>query len=183
MLEWFVLRTLWQQEQRAERELNNQNVKTFLPMARTERRRASDGLLTAKVHPLFPRYLFVQLRWEEHKPIMFTRGVHSFVGYYPGMDKAPVVRKGVIKELRSRLEEVLGRDVIVFGRPEKVEPGMIARILWGPFTGHLGLVESIDDDDRAKLILELFGVKTPIKLPRDILTREGVTRISLPVAA
>ena len=183
MLEWFVLRTHYQQEKRAHFEFQKQGIKSFFPLARTEYRRKSDGLLLAKVEPLFPRYLFVQIRWEDRRPVMYTRGIKEFVGWAPYMDKAPVVPKPVIRELKSRLEEVLGLDVLILDRPEHIAPGDVVRILCGPFRDHLAPVKSFCGD-RVELLLNLFGVITPVKLPKDILSkgREGVSRISLKAA-
>lgn len=167
MLEWFVVRTHYQQEHRAARELQQQRFKVFLPLMRTEHRDKT-GLLRAKLAPLFKRYLFIQLHWHKHNPILSTRGVQSFVGFTEGMEKAPHVPKPVIHELKSRLEEVNGRDVVNFSRPKEIEPNMLVQILFGPYRNRTAPVQAVDGD-AVDVLLKFAGVTKPVRLHRENL--------------
>lgn len=144
------------EEKRFHFSLVNQRIKSFLPLGRYEHRRVSDGLLVAKVSPLFPRYLFVQTRWQDRRPVMATRGFKEFVGWAPGQDKPPYVPNIVIRELKSRLQEILGLDVLLLHRPKEIEPGIMVQILFGPFRDHVAKVQAVHDS-RVEVLLSLFG--------------------------
>jgi len=157
MLEWFVLRTHYQEERRACLDLHRQGIKSFLPLARFEQRRKSDGLLCAKIQPLFPRYLFVQIRWADRRPVLHTRGIKSFVGWtIDGSLKPPAVPKSEIKELKSRLQEIFGLDVVLMSRPKDIVPDTMVYMLFGPFRDHVAKVQAVHGS-RAEVVLSLFG--------------------------
>lgn len=167
MLEWFVLRTAFQREQRACLELSHQSIRTFLPLARTEHRRL-DGLLVAKLRPLFTGYAFVFMDWLHRYPVLSTVGVKGFVGYIDGMPKPPSVSREDIKELRQRLEEIGGRAVVNLSRLKPIEPGMMAQILFGPYRDHIAKVQAVDGS-RVMVLLKFAGVDVPTRLPKDCL--------------
>lgn len=165
MKEWFVIKTHFQQERRANRELLQQRLETLLLLARTEHRNQS-GTLIARITPLFSTYLFVKLDWRKSRhQIMATRGVKTFVGYLDGMEKAPVVDPLDIEELKSRVENY----VINLSRPHKeIEPGVMVQILFGPFRDQVASVQAIHGS-RVEILLQLLGSTTPMTLPRECL--------------
>ena len=171
--EWFVLRTKYAQEKRAQRELTNQGLTTFLPL-RIIHRRATDGHKIAERIPLFGRYIFARLSWRLHcGSVMSTRGVQSFVGYQPGLGaKAPVVPYTVIRELKNRLVEINGYPVIIEERspkPVEIHPDMMVRILFGPFRDHVVKVKGVRRE-RAEVLIGLLGKTFSYRLPREHLT-------------
>lgn len=168
-MDWFVLRTEYNQEDRAARGLESQGLKTFLPIARTEYRRKRDGLLMARRSPVFRMYLFAQINWHRRYSVLATRGVKSFVGYQDGMEKAPFVPDDVMEELMSRMEELFG-DNVTSSRPLKdLQPGQMVEILCGPYRERSAIVHSVAGS-RVRILLEAIGgMEVPVSLPKDIL--------------
>lgn len=141
----------------------------MLPLARILKRRA-DGLLIARIRPLFTGYLFVGViegkRWQ---PIMSTFGVAGFVGYQPGQYQPPKVRSGDIAELRERIESVGGLFQMGLSRPQDIKPGLLVRVLFGPFRDQIAKVET-DHGARVKVLLQAAGVLSNVKLAKECLT-------------
>lgn len=157
MLEWFVLRTHFQQDKIADRNLTNQRIKTLFLQSRKEIRTKA-GDLQIRIAPYFPGYLFAYADWNKTSgSILSTRGVKSVVGYLDGMSKPPSVPKADIAELQSRVEEIVFRKVINLSRPTKqIECGDLVKVLWGPFRDQVAPVQAIDGS-RVDLLLSLFG--------------------------
>ena len=166
-----MLRTHAQEEHRADRELRNQGFKTFLPIARHVR--TVDGRNVVSILPLFPRYLFIKIRWSLHKPVTNTKGVKNFVGLYDNTMKAPVVRDHIIKELMSRQEEVCGRMVINIDRPLRIQEGDLVSVLFGPFKGQTTCVTSIEDNHITAPV-NLFGKQFLKTFQREALERLSI---------
>lgn len=167
---WYVLRTQFQQEERAARELGNQGFETFLPLARVESRRARDGLLLAKVKPLFTTYLFVNFdhqvqRWHA---ILSTAGIKTFIGYKEGHDLPSAIPESDMRELRTRLQEVGGIFPLNLSRPKYITAGTIVRVLFGPFRDQAATVQ-VDHGTRVEVLLRFAGALRNARLPKDCL--------------
>ena len=166
--EWFVLRTHGQEEARADRELRNQGFKTFLPIARHVKH--VGGRKIVYIGPLFPRYLFIKIKWSLRKPVVSTKGVKNFVGYYESSQKAPVVRDYIIRDLQARQEEVCGRLVINVDKPLILQEGDLVSVLFGPFKGQTSEVTAVHDN-KIDIVVNLFGKQFPKTLQREALER------------
>lgn len=164
--EWFILRTHAQEEHRADRELRNQGFKTFLPLARYVEYKGTREI--AHIIPLFSRYLFIKIKWSLRKPVVNTKGVKNFVGYYEDSMKAPVVRDYIIKEIQARQEEVYGRLVINLDKPLIFQEGDLVSILFGPFKGQTSQVTAVHTS-KIEVMVNMFGKQFSKTLQREAL--------------
>jgi transcriptional antiterminator RfaH len=108
--------------------------------------------------PLFPRYLFVQIdmasqRW---RLINSTRGV---CGLVCNGDRPATLPDLILNELHSREDH---RGFIVPDARPRFRPGDKVRILDGVFAACLGLYESMTDQERVAVLLDLLGRKVRI---------------------
>lgn len=171
LFDWYVIRTHYAQEDRAQLNLTRQEYETILPQARVLKRRAN-GLLIERIRPLFTGYLFVGVvlgkRWQ---PIASTYGVAGFVGYCPGHATPPKVKNADIEELRRRIEEAGGYFHMGLSRPQDIRPDMMVRVLFGPFRDQTAKVK-VDCGSRVQVLLQAVGAwsNVPIKLPKECLT-------------
>jgi len=169
MLSWFVVRAQYAQEERAQQHLQRQDYQTLLPLARTESRRA-DGLLVARTRPLFGCYMFVGVEEDQRwQPIASTTGVTSFVGWFPGMACPPKVDHRDMHELRTRIHEAGGIFQLGLTRPQDIRPGLLVRILFGPFRDQSALVQT-DCGSRVEVLLRYAGAMSRLRLPKELLT-------------
>lgn len=168
-VEWYVIRTHYAQEERADLELRNQGWQTKLPLARYEYRQRN-GNLIERIRPLFRSYLFVAFDVYEDRwgPIVNTKGVVTFVGYRLGMDRPPAVPEKDMQELNDRLSQCGGVLPLGISRPMEIEPGMMVRILFGPFRDQTALAQA-RCGSRVEVLLRFAGAYRPVKLHRDNL--------------
>jgi transcriptional antiterminator RfaH len=145
---WFLVRTQPGRELTAEFQLERQGYRTFLPKVLKTVRHARR--LTTKVSAFFPGYLFIELdlareRW---RSINGTFGVSHLVmrGETPA-----VAPKGVV-------EDLIGcSDALGLHRPPSPRAGERVRILAGPFSNQIAVVQRLDGSGRVRLLLEAMG--------------------------
>lgn len=159
-LNWYVVETHPCAEAKAEAHLRRQGFQTYLPRYRKQRRHARrcEEILA----PLFPRYLFVAMdtarqRW---RAVQSTLGVRRLVSF--GASPAPM-RDSVIHEIRSREAE---DGLIRFAPQTGFTPGEAVRVANGLLESQLGFFESITDNERVAVLLDILGRKTRVVLHR-----------------
>ncbi|HYM33002.1 MAG TPA: transcriptional activator RfaH [Candidatus Cybelea sp.] len=164
MIRWFVVQTQANAEARACRHLNEQGFATYLPRYLKQRRHARRTERVAR--PLFPRYLFVAFdpqaaRW---------RAVHSTVGVsrLVGRGEVPTpVPDAVVAALRAR-EDAEG----FFPVDQRIRfaVGEAVRIVSGAFADAVGRFQSMDDDARVVVLLDLLGRQVKATVSMDAVT-------------
>jgi len=145
MINWFVVQTHSRQEARAAIELARQEFHTYLPILHSK--------------PMFPRYLFVRFNREMDNwgVIRSTRGCIDLLrnGFLP-----IAVREEVIETIRSYMPPIDHTE------PHKFITGEVICVTDGAFTGFQGLFVS-DHKERVKCLLEIFGGKREVEIPRE----------------
>lgn len=156
---WFVVHTHPRAEDTALRHLTRQGFVAFLPQYLKRRRHArrTDWVRA----PLFPRYLFVAMgaavtRW---RAISSTVGVSHLVCH--GETPAPVP-PGIVEDIQGRIAE----DGLIPMAPEvPFRSGDAVRVTAGALAEQIGLFDSVTDDERVILLLDLLGRQVKVKLP------------------
>lgn len=167
MLNWYVVHTLPRAETRAQWHLGNQGFPTFLPRYLKSRRHARQ--ITKVASPLFPRYLFVQVDCERMpwRSINGTFGVSRLVS--DGDLPVPVPAM-LIDEIRAR-EDAAG--YIRVGRDLHCKIGDPVRITEGPLCDLVGLFESLSDEERVTLLVNLLGRDVRVEISISAVTCSG----------
>jgi transcriptional antiterminator RfaH len=147
---WYVVQTQPQAEMRADEHLRRQGFTTFLPRLLKSRRHARKTEMVSR--PLFPRYMFVRLDTssEGWHAIRSTFGVASLVG---GEQGPMPVREGVVEALRAQQSS----DGFFRAQVRKFAPGEAIRVRDGIFASAIGLFESMSDNERVSVLLNLLG--------------------------
>lgn len=142
----------------AQRNLERQGFRTFLPVEEGTRRHR--GRFVTAERPLFPGYVFVAFD-AEHGPwrqINSTRGIARLVSF--GRDPAPVPRA-----LMARLGE--GGAAAQARVPRALpRPGDRVRVTKGPFADFLAEIERVAPDRRVWILLELMGGRARVSVDR-----------------
>ena len=156
---WFVVQTHPREESRAQREILNQGIPTFLPMVAVQRRRA------VELVALFPGYLFVlfDLARDRWRPIASTRGVQRIMGAAP--DRPTAVPAGIVEHLLKTQDL---RSVIRAIAPIPIPIGSTVRIGAGPFADQAGIC-LWSDDRRVRLLMEILGGSREIEVARSVI--------------
>lgn len=154
---WYVVHTQPHRETQAARQLANQDYRVFLPRYLKSRRHARKFETVSA--PLFPRYLFVILdltrdRW---RSVNGTIGVDRLLQRGGEPEPVPV---GLVERLTDAAE---ADDVVRFGTDLKA--GQTIRVTAGPFTELMGTLESLDEQGRVRVLLDIMGGRVPVLLP------------------
>lgn len=129
--QWIVVRTKFDEETTALRNIKSQSFEAYLPRYRARVNKHGER----KVLPLFPGYLFVKLpRGADWTPLRNTRGVHSLM--YSGAAPARVPNAD-IKRFKS-MEDDRGYVVIPEEEPPQFKIGDIVVAFTGMCAGHIG---------------------------------------------
>lgn len=163
---WYVIQTKPQEEVRAESNLREWGLETFLPRVKEpSKRTAPGGAPSYYITPLFARYLFARFRAGEllHK-VNFTRGVHgvvSFGGWPTSVDDE------VIELLRSRSDE---DGCVRLG--EELRKGDRVVISRGPFRNLVGVLEGTSKGrDRVKVLLTAVNWQSRVVIDRQFVRK------------
>jgi transcription elongation factor/antiterminator RfaH len=155
---WYVVRTKAGDEQRANRNLLNQEIETFLPLYKDQHYRS--GKLIQMVKPLFPNYLFAKLDLDvNYTNAKWTRGVSRILGSREG----PVpISERVVQVLQERV----GKDELI-ELEEEIKIGDYVQITSGPLKDLIGVFQKkMSGKDRVKILLNLIGVDVPVQISK-----------------
>lgn len=145
----------------AERNLQRQGFRTFLPLQQETRRER--GRFTTRSRPLFPGYLFVAFdpRKGGWSAVNSTYGITRLVSF----GAAPVaVPPDLVSELMQRCD---AKGMLL--PPPVLKPGDQVTMTRGPFADFAATVAELAPDQRVWVLLELMGRETRVAVSPDQL--------------
>ncbi len=158
---WYLIQFKRNAHYIAERNLNQQKFKTFLPLQNSTEKRRSEFFTSIK--PLFPGYMFVRIKsdgapWQK---INSTLGVSRLIC----QDGVPrLVPPGVVSGLLSRCDSsgrLLPPTVLQRGDAVKIQSGALANFI--------ATVETIDSNRRIWVLMDLMGQVTRVQVASEQL--------------
>jgi transcription termination/antitermination protein NusG len=115
---------------------------------------------------IFPGYLLVQMEMagDSQRLVMTTSRVMRFLGGASPMSLS--------EEEVSRIFSQISGEFSVAREQDSFAVGGEVHIAGGPFTGFVGVVESVDDEhERIVVMVSIFGRMTPVELGFDQVKR------------
>ena len=164
MKAWYAVYTKAQEEVWAQNNLEERGLEAYLP--RYRKRRFHARRLDYVAAPLFPRYLFVHadLAAGQRPRIVTAPGVSYLVSFG---DRAAALADPVIAEIRDRE----GADGLIrLGSEEGFRQGEKVRVRDGAFCERIGIFDSMADDRRVFILLDLMGRQVRVKVASDVLS-------------
>jgi len=142
----------------AQRNLERQGFKAFLPMYQATTRQRGRFVSAAK--PLFPGYIFVAFDaggsvW---RSVNATQGITKLVSFGSAPAEIP---PEFIADLRQRCDE---SDQVI--SDTTLKEGTSVVITRGPFTNAVGRILSMDEKQRVWLLLDLMGQQSRLAVDR-----------------
>lgn len=161
MNHWYLLQLKPNSHRIAERNLNQQGFKTFLPLQEITRRKSSHFVNDLK--PLFPGYMFVSFNPEidAWRKINSTIGVSRLVSF--GSEP-----KALPTELVSGLMMRCDKNGKLLP-PNALREGDSVELLTGPFAKFVATVDTIEPEQRIWVIMDYMGQKTRIQVTSEQL--------------
>lgn len=149
MLTWFAVQTNPLCERKASDGLREHGFTVFMPVeTKWKRTRKTRERVD---HPLFPSYIFVGLGpWQS---LYHVRQIDGVRGLVMTGDRVPAeVIPAAIYDLQAR--QAAGEFDRTPAKRSAYSEGDDARILTGPFKGHIGKMLAADDQGRVSLMLK-----------------------------
>lgn len=152
MRRWHLVLTRPRQERLALIQLERQGYEVWLPMTRTGKPEC------ARLAPLFPRYLFVNVDSETDNtaPIRSTIGCCGLVRFGKSLAMLPAQ---AVEAIRQRCDD---QGCVRIGSEWK--PGTRLRVSEGPFTGFEAIFQARSASERVSVLLHWLGVTRPVQM-------------------
>ncbi len=165
-LNWYVVHTQPQQEERASFNLRTWGIETLTPKVRVNKYNQFTNKLTRVPKHMFPSYIFGRFRFNaEYHRVRFTRGVHSVVTF---TGTPALVEDEIIELIRSRI----GPDGFVntLEELENLEAGDQVIIKDGRFKGFCGVFDrDIQDSERVRILLDTVSFQAHVVVDRELV--------------
>lgn len=152
---WYVVQTKPRSETHAIENLERQGYTSYCPYI-TQRKRIRQRWQQI-TEPLFPRYLFVQLKEgiDDFAPIRSTIGVIGLVRFAGQPANIP---DEVIEHIRQQESQLRAPQ----DKKPGWQPGIRLEVIDGPFAGLQGIYQKTQGEERVLLLLELLGKQSKV---------------------
>ena len=159
--EWFILQFKPNAYHQANKNLNQQDFETFLPLYDATSRNASRFINANR--PLFPGYMFITFDRTESKwhKINNTYGVSRLLTFNSTLKSIPAT---FINNLMERYDSS-GKLLPI----KKLKKGDQVEVLKGPLASFVATVEKYEDDQRVWILMDLMGRKSKVQTATDCL--------------
>jgi len=176
---WYVLRAIGGKEKKAkeyiESEINRLNLQDFVSqvLIPTEKvYQIRNGKKISKERNYFPGYVLVEAALTGEIPHIL-RNIPNIIGFLGAQgDEEPTPLRP------SEVNRILGKvDELTAGDEEITVPfyvGESVKVIDGPFNSFTGVIEEVNDEKKKlKVMVKIFGRKTPLELSFMQVEKEG----------
>lgn len=166
---WYVIRAISGKEKKVkqyiESEISRLKLEDFvsqvlIPMEKIYQ--IKDGKKVSKERSYFPGYVLIeaQLTGEIPHVIENTTGVIGFLG--PKGEAPAPLRMSEVNRILGKVDELADSEEIIHN-PFVV--GESVKVIDGPFNSFSGIIEEVNEDKKKlKVMVKIFGRKTPLEL-------------------
>ena len=140
-------------------QMENKIFEVMIPEELKAEKKA-DGSVKEKMVKMFPGYVFIEMIVTDDSwfVVRNTPGVTGFLGSSGGGTKP-------IPLLPEEINPILKKCGLLQAQKLNAKIGQSVKVATGAFTGQIGTIENINDEKgTVKVLLEMFGRKTPIEL-------------------
>lgn len=153
---WYVVYVKSRSEKKAEAELQQKNIETYLPLQR-KLRQWSDRKKWVEM-PLISGYLFVHISRKEYDLVLRSNYVVSYVRFE---GKAAIIQDCQIESLKIMLNQ---EDLEISVSHETLEIGQQIEVVSGPLIGLQGKLVKIKGKNKVALTIEQLGYSAVIEI-------------------
>lgn len=166
---WYLLYCKAKNESRAEQNLHQQGIKTYLPMFKL--RKVKHGNQLVEETPLFPNYLFAKFDPEifSVSKIKSTRGVSQIVDCREQMTPLCAL-VDAIKRQELALATAAGDKLSEQQISQDLQAGERVRFVNGPFVDLEGVFEQKSGTKRCYVLMKVLGKIQSMKVPIEQIT-------------
>lgn len=166
---WYVIRAISGKEKKVkqyiESEISRLKLEDFvtqvlIPMEKIYQ--IKDGKKVSKERNFFPGYVIIEAHLTGEIPhiIENTTGVIGFLG--PKGEQPAPLRTSEVNRILGKVDELADSEEIIHN-PFVV--GESVKVIDGPFNSFSGIIEEVNEDKKKlKVMVKIFGRKTPLEL-------------------
>jgi transcriptional antiterminator NusG len=166
---WYVLRAIGGKEKKVkeyiESEINRLDLQDYIsqvliPQEKVYQIRA--GKKISKERNFFPGYVLIEAALVGEVPHIL-KNVPNVIGFLGSKEGEPVpLRKSEINRILGKVDELAASDEEI-NVPFYV--GESVKVVDGPFNSFTGIIEEVNDEKKKlKVMVKIFGRKTPLEL-------------------
>lgn len=159
---WFVLKTMWRQEEKAEERLTEAGVEVYIPrkqILREDRRGKKQRVMVPAINSLvFVKSSIRQLEIiKEDIRVRHGQILYFYTNHEGGRNVITAIPESQMDQFRSACD--VAGDTVQYFLPEELDlaKGTRVRIHGGPFEGHEGLLLKIKGKRSKSLIISIEG--------------------------
>jgi transcription termination/antitermination protein NusG len=164
---WYVLRAVSGKEKKVKELIENEILKTNLQeyisqvLIPTEKvYQIRNGKKISKERNYYPGYVLIEAHLTGEIPHIL-KGITNVIGFL-GESKPVPLRMSEINRILGKVDELAQRE------EEMNEPFVVGekvKVTDGPFSNFVGTIEEVNEDKKKlKVIVKIFGRKTPLEL-------------------
>lgn len=167
-LKWYVVRAVSGQEKKVkqyiESEINRMNATHLLPQVLIPMEKViqmKDGKKITKERNYFPGYVLIEANLDgelEH----IIKNITSVIGFLGSQGQPVPLRTAEVNRILGKVDEMAEQ-----GETMNLSylVGEAVKVMDGPFNGFSGVIEEINDEKKKlKVMVKIFGRKTPLEL-------------------
>jgi transcriptional antiterminator RfaH len=163
-LPWFIVQIEPQRENTAVAHMVGRRFAPYCPVVRKEVR--AGRAMRKVLRPMFPGYLFLQFSIARDRDRVYSMpGVRGLLKR-PG-DQFAVVTADDIDFIKSQEKEALDPGAELRGKLAPYAEGDLVRIKNGPFASFNGTIWQLDENERIKVLIDIFARQTPVDVTVD----------------
>lgn len=165
---WYVVRAITGQEKKVkvqiESELDRAGLLSHVPqiLIPTEKVfQIKNGKKTSKEKSYFPGYIMVQAELVGEVAHIID-SVNGVVGFLGGKSTPTPLRQSEVNRILGTVDEISEQGETM---AEPFIVGESVKVTDGPFSGFSGVIEEVmDDKKKVKVMVKIFGRRTPLEL-------------------
>ncbi|MFP4488989.1 MAG: transcription termination/antitermination protein NusG [Bacteroidales bacterium] len=166
---WYVLRAIGGKEKKVkeyiESEINRLDLKDYISQVLIPQEKVyqiRSGKKISKERNFFPGYVLIEAALVGEIPHIL-RNIPNVIGFLGSKEGDPVpLRKSEINRILGKVDELAASDEEI-NVPFYV--GETVKVVDGPFNSFTGIIEEVNDEKKKlKVMVKIFGRKTPLEL-------------------
>ncbi len=159
---WFAVYTKYKREKVIKKELDRQDIKSYLPIQKITRIYASKRKVVEL--PLISCYIFVKITKSEYLKVLQAEGVVNFVRIAKNLISIPE------REIEI-MRQIVGEGIPVKAEPSRLQKGDEVEIIGGNLTGLKGILVDNHGDKEVIINLESMGYSLRMTLDSKFLQK------------
>ena len=166
---WYVLRAIGGKEKKVkeyiESEINRLELQDYISQVLIPQEKVyqiRSGKKISKERNFFPGYILIEAALVGEVPHIL-KNIPNVIGFLGTKEGEPVpLRKSEINRILGKVDELAASDEEI---NVPVYVGESVKVVDGPFNSFTGIIEEVNDEKKKlKVMVKIFGRKTPLEL-------------------